>query len=81
MLSGFNNLYALFRAEYLVEVDMLMEMSVCEREENDRNYILGEEPNDESAKVTEEAVCVAQGVASPAVFTAAVAMREILVAF
>lgn len=81
MLSGFNNLYALFRAEYLVEVDMLVKMSVSKREENDRNYILGEEPNDESAEVTEEAVCVAQGIASPAVFTAAVAMREILVAF
>ena len=81
MLSGFNNLYALFRAEYLVEVDMLVKMSVSKREENDRNYILGEEPNDESAEVTEEAVCVAQGVASPAVFAAAVAMREILVAF
>ena len=81
MLLGFNNLYALFRAEYLVEVDMLVKMSVSKREENDRNYILGEEPNDESAEVTEEAVCVAQGVACPAVFAAAVAMREILVAF
>ena len=81
MLSGFNNLYVLFRAEYFVEVDMLVEMSVCEREKNDGYYILGEEPNDESAEVTEEAVCVAQGVACPAVFAAAVAMREILVAF